>query len=184
MSLRIVGGSLGGRRIEAPPGRSVRPTRERVREAWFSALGARVSGARVMDLFAGSGALGIEALSRGAVLVHFVEGDGRSLRVLRRNLEALGAGDRARLHRGDVFRFLDRLGADARFELALADPPYGEGQASRLVARFVADPFADLLCLEHAPAEDPGARPAWQRRYGESVLSFFSTDAGDEHVGH
>ena len=73
MSLRIVAGELGGRRIEVPPGRQVRPTGERVREAWFSALGDRIGGSTAIDLFAGSGALGIEALSRGASTVHFVE---------------------------------------------------------------------------------------------------------------
>lgn len=184
MSLRIVGGRLGGRRIEAPPGRSVRPTRERVREAWFSALGERIDGARVLDLFAGSGALGIEALSRGAALVHFVEADGRAFRVLRRNLEMMGVEDRARLHRGDVFRLLDRLRAGPRFEVALADPPYGEGLATRVADRFVRDPFAGLLCLEHAPSEPLAGRPVWERTYGESTLSFFAADNGDETGGH
>jgi 16S rRNA (guanine966-N2)-methyltransferase len=184
MSLRIIGGRLGGRRIEAPPGRSVRPTRERVREAWFSALGERIEGARVLDLFAGSGALGIEALSRGAALVHFVEADGRAFRVLRRNLELLGAGDRARLHRGDVFRFLDRLRDGPRFEVALADPPYGEGLAVRLVDRFGREPFAELLCVEHASSERLAGRPVRERTYGESTLSFFAADKGDETGGH
>jgi 16S rRNA (guanine966-N2)-methyltransferase len=184
VSLRIVGGSLGGRRIEAPPGRWVRPTRERVREAWFSALGARLTDARVLDLFAGSGALGIEALSRGASLVHFVESDGRAFRVLRRNLESLGVAGRARLHRGDVFRLLDRLDAGPRPDVALADPPYAEGLATRLVARFAAEPFAELLCVEHATAERAGGRPVWERTYGESTLSFFSAHTGDETGGH
>jgi len=184
VSLRIVGGQLGGRRIEAPPGRSVRPTRERVREAWFSALGERIDGARVLDLFAGSGALGIEALSRGAALVHFVEADGRAYRVLRRNLESLGVEDRARLHRGDVFRLLDRLRAGPRFDVALADPPYGEGLAARLVDRFEREPFAGLLCVEHAPSERLAGRPVRERTYGESTLSFFSADKGDETGGH
>ena len=106
MSLRIVAGEFGGRRIDVPPGRQVRPTGERVREAWFSALGDRIRGAMVIDLFSGSGALGIEALSRGAATVHFVEQDRRCFEVLRHNIDVLDISVRTRLHRGEVFTFL------------------------------------------------------------------------------
>ena len=99
LSLRIVAGEFGGRRIGVPPGRQVRPTGERVREAWFSALGDRIRGATVIDLFSGSGALGIEALSRGAATVHFVEQDRRCFEVLRHNIDLLDISVRTRLHR-------------------------------------------------------------------------------------
>lgn len=176
MKLRIVAGALGGRFIDAPPGRGTRPTPERVREAWFSALGDRVLGASVVDLFAGSGALGIEALSRGAASVHFVEADDRAAEVLRRNLRRLEVEERAVLHRTDVFPFLERGGPEGpRFDLALADPPYGGSAAGRLVEAFRSLRFARLLCLEHAPgALGEAEEVVWSRRYGDTQLTFLA----------
>ena len=178
MRLRIIAGDLGGRWIEAPAGRATRPTAERVREAWFSALGDRVIEARVIDLFAGSGALGLEALSRGAAHTHFVESDRLALATLRRNVANLGVEGRATVVKTDAFRFLDGLGAegsafDRSFEIALVDPPYGTGVSERIVLMFEAAPFADLLCIER-PTDDPDLPcPAdWQRRYGDTLLSF------------
>ncbi|MDT8435206.1 MAG: 16S rRNA (guanine(966)-N(2))-methyltransferase RsmD [Gemmatimonadota bacterium] len=183
MALRIVGGRLGGRRIEAPAGRGVRPTSERVREAWFSALGARLAGGRVLDLFAGSGALGIEALSRGAAFVQFVEADRRTCALLARNLAAVEVGAGARIARADVFAWLDRHAGEDPFRIALADPPYRSGAAARLVARFEAAPFAGLLCLEHAVSDPPGGHPVWQRRYGDTALSFYEPDTEGDGGG-
>lgn len=174
--LRIVAGELGGRRISAPPGRGTRPTREMVREAWFSALASDVPGARVLDLFAGSGALGLEALSRGARSVVFVESDGRAAGVLRENVERLDLADRAVIRRDDVGSYLERPPGDGGpFDLALADPPYGTGWVRRLVERFRESPFARLLCVEHAPEEAPeGPDVVWQRSYGDSSLTFLA----------
>jgi 16S rRNA (guanine966-N2)-methyltransferase len=170
--VRIVGGEWGGRRISAPPGRETRPTTDRVREAWMSAVAPRLPGARVLDLFAGSGALGLEALSRGAAHATFVDESARTLRVLRENVAALEAGDRATVVRGDAVRHAARLPPRA-YELAFADPPYGSGLAAALVEAFAATPFAELLCLEHGRAEPlpdlPGART---RRYGDTLLTF------------
>jgi 16S rRNA (guanine966-N2)-methyltransferase len=130
VSLRIVAGSHGGRRIVAPPGRSTRPTSDRVREALFSILGDAVEGALALDLYAGSGALGIEALSRGAAGVTFVDSDERAARVIERNLAELGL--EGRVHRRDAFAWL----ATARgpFDLVFADPPYSS--ASRTAGRL------------------------------------------------
>ena len=125
--LRITGGELGGRRIRVPRG-DVRPTTERVREAIFSILGD-VAGARVLDLFCGSGALAIEALSRGAAEATLV--DTRPA-TARRNLEALGLAERARTVRSDAARFLRRAEASS-FDLVLCDPPY------RLADRLAGD---------------------------------------------
>lgn len=180
MSLRVVAGEFGGRRIEVPSGRQVRPTGERVREAWFSALGDRISGWTVIDLFAGSGALGIEALSRGASTVHFVEEDRRCFEVLRGNVETLGLSARVRLHRSEVFSFLSRLGDEPRFDLALADPPYGRGVAAKLVNEFGRRPFAGLLCVEHGVDDAAGSSPIWERRYGDTMLSFHSALKGGD----
>jgi 16S rRNA (guanine966-N2)-methyltransferase len=171
--VRIVAGEWGGRRIAAPAGRETRPTSDRVREAWMSAVAAELPGGRVVDLFAGSGALGLEALSRGAAHAVFVERSTAPLRVLQGNLEALGAGSRATVVRGDALRFLEERAADT-WDLAFADPPYGQGLAAAVVERFAARPFAALLCVEHARADVlPELAGARRRRYGDTLLSFF-----------
>lgn len=175
MSLRIVAGEFRGRRIEAPPGRSTRPTREAVREAWFNVLGDRVAGARVLDLFSGSGALGFEALSRGAAHVHFVESDRAVLAVLRRNIEALGVGSRTEVSRADAMGLValpERVAAGL-WDLVLADPPYDGDAASELVAAFSRGAFAGILCVEHRADVDFPLEPDWQRRYGDTALSIF-----------
>lgn len=192
MGLRIVAGELGGRVIEAPSGRGTRPTRAMVREAWFSALGGAVAGARAADLFAGSGALGLEALSRGAASVDFVESSPRVARVLRRNVEELGVGDRARVVRRGVEGFLDDLSEAELYDLVLADPPYGEDRAGRLADRLRRRPFARLLCVEHEPGALDGAPGVvWQRSYGDSALTFLrppdpadrsASETGDEEA--
>lgn len=176
MRLRIVAGELGGRFIQAPPGRGTRPTASRVREAWFSALAGRIPGARVLDLFAGSGALGIEALSRGAAYVHFVEADTRAADVLTSNLHELGLEVRSTASRSDVFVFLGALkDRGERFDVALADPPYGGQAAERLAGLFREDPFAELLCIEQRAETIMDRRDVvWERRYGNSVLSFLA----------
>ena len=134
--LRVVAGRHRGRRLHAPPGRDTRPTSDRVREALFSILGPAVEGARVLDLFAGSGALGIEALSRGAASVTFVESDRRAAAVVRDNLEALG--EDAEIAARDALAWLRSPPADASFGLVLLDPPYDS--AVRLAA-----PLSELL---------------------------------------
>ena len=118
-------GQHRSRRLVTPPGKGVRPTSDRAREAIFASLGAAVIDARVLDLFAGSGALGLEALSRGASSCHFVERNAEALEALRTNLETLGESEHARVERGNAITVLQRL-ADAgdQFELVLIDPPY------------------------------------------------------------
>ena len=131
--MRIVAGQWGGRRIESPPDARARPTTDRVREAWMAILGERLHEAAVVDLFAGSGAMGLEALSRGAARCDFVELSQPSLAALHRNLEVLGvAKGLARVHRADALRFAARLEARA-YDVAFADPPYTTGHASRIV---------------------------------------------------
>jgi 16S rRNA (guanine966-N2)-methyltransferase len=167
--MRIIAGEFRGRRLRPPPGRRVRPTTDRVREAWFSIVGDAVVGARVLDLFAGSGALGLEALSRGAAHVTFVELAAPSLAALRANVAELGVEEQVAIRRAEALRFVAALGGLA-YDLAFADPPYGTGQAEALCDRWLESPFARILGVEHParvvlPAAD-------SRRYGNTALTF------------
>ena len=127
--------------------------------------------ARVLDLFAGSGALGLEALSRGAAHVDFVELATRSLAALRENISALGAEERASVHRGDAVRFAQQLAADA-YDVAFADPPYRLGMAEQIVEHWLATPFARVLGVEHEKqVELPG--PGDRRTYGDTVVTLY-----------
>ena len=177
--MRIIAGEWKSRRIAPVPGRGVRPTTDRVREAWMSILAGRIRGARVVDLFAGSGALGLEALSRGAAHVTFVERGRRTVRVLERNIRALGAGPRARVIRGDAISHLAAVD-DFHYDLALADPPYDRGYTSELAARYRIRPFARELWVEHRVGEPvPPDSVAEQRRYGDTALTRVK-EPGDE----
>ena len=140
--MRVVAGEHRGRRLKAPPGTATRPTSDRVREALFSILGP-LDGMRVLDLFAGSGALGIEALSRGAASATFVESDRRAARAISHNLEALG--EQAEVVVRDALAWLRRPPAGTAFELVLIDPPYdsavrlGEALSERLPGVLAAE---------------------------------------------
>ena len=138
----------------------------------MSVVAPYLPGARVLDLFAGSGALGLEALSRGAEYAVFVEQAPAALTVLRANLRALDAEGRTEVVRADAVKYAAALEAGA-FDMAFADPPYGEGFAETLAEAFVRTPFAGLLCIEHgrddAVPDLPGART---RRYGDTNLTF------------
>jgi len=129
-----------------------------------------LAGARVLDLFAGSGALGLEALSRGADVVDFVEIAANSLAALRSNAELLGAGAAAVIHRADAMRFIEHLEPHA-YDVAFADPPYDLGLGTRLAERWLDMPFADILGIEHRTTEVlPGGGD--RRRYGGTVITF------------
>lgn len=168
--VRIIAGRWKGHGLKSVKGRHVRPTTDRVRESWFSALGDRVVDARVVDLFAGSGALGLEAASRGAKAVTLVEKARGPAGAIRTNIERLEAGDVCRLVMDDVFRFLGR--SDEVFDVALADPPYGSGEARRLVEQYLQRPFANELWLEHPVREDLALpEDARTRRYGDTALT-------------
>lgn len=169
--MRIVAGEWRGRIIRAPDDSRVRPTADRVREAWMSIVMPTLPGARVLDLFAGSGALGLESLSRGASHATFVEFAPRSLATLKRNIETLGAEARAEVHRADALRFIEKLAPEA-YDMAFADPPYGLGMAERVVRHWQRAPFSGLLGVEHASRE---AMPAGgdTRKYGDTAITFY-----------
>ena len=169
MKLRVIAGLHGGQFIHAPRGSDTRPTAARVREAWFSAVGDDILHARVLDLCSGSGALGIEALSRGARHVHFVESDRRTLATLKRNVTELGLEEKSTIIRADALHYLDR--SDEIFDVAFADPPYGSSLATRLLVRFRERAFASQLWIEHRASDDVSDGAAWTRRYGDTRVS-------------
>ncbi|SFB11832.1 16S rRNA (guanine966-N2)-methyltransferase [Amycolatopsis marina] len=178
---RIVAGQAGGRRLRVPP-RGTRPTSERVREALFNALevAGELDGARVLDLYAGSGALGLEALSRGAGEAVFVEADRSAVEVLRGNIAAVGLGGRVRHGRVDQVLAESAPDSAAPFDLVLADPPYAVGGAE-LTAMLAALPrggwvaAGGLVVVERAerdgePDWPSGFDPLRSRRYGDTAL--------------
>ena len=166
--MRIVAGKWRSRRIEPPSDARARPTTDFVREAWMGILHDRLPGASVLDLFAGSGAMGLEALSRGAVSCDFVEMFQPNLDALGRNIAKLGA-DGCRIHRADALRFAARAEPLA-YDVAFADPPYTTGHAARIADLFRTRPFARILGVEHHRREDVG--PGDHRRYGTTVVTF------------
>jgi len=172
--MRVIAGTWGGRRLQAPPGSATRPTSDRVREALFSVLGGRIDGARVLDLFAGSGALGLEALSRGAAEATFVDTASAAIRSVRANLETLGG--EATVRRADARRFLGAASAAARqYDLVFLDPPYGMagrlGRELTVALPPVLAPGAAVVAESdrRAPLE-LGLPLLDERRYGDTLI--------------
>jgi 16S rRNA (guanine966-N2)-methyltransferase len=170
--LRIIAGEFKGRRLKTPATDRVRPTSDRVREAWFSILQQSIPDARVLDLFAGSGALGFEALSRGAVAVDFVENHKASLATIRENAATLEVEDRVTIHRSDALRFATGLQAGA-YDVAFADPPYATDDAARLVELYRANPFASVFSIEHSA--DLVVDTGDTRRYGDTAITILQS---------
>lgn len=151
--MRIISGKWSGRHLTSPPDRRVRPTAEEVRDVWLRTLQPHLAGARVLDLFAGSGALGLEAMSRGAKYADFVETRPTSIHALKANIAALHARERTRLFKKDALAFASALEAGA-YQVAFADPPYGSRMLDRLVEIWEATPFSEILAVEHALDHD------------------------------
>jgi 16S rRNA (guanine966-N2)-methyltransferase len=145
--LRIVGGRWAGRDLVSP-GAGVRPTSEPVRDRWLALLEGELEGARVLDLFAGTGALGLEAMSRGASRVDFVENGPASLHALKANVAAFRLGKKARIFKRDVIPFVEALDAGS-YDVAFADPPYGSRKLDRVVEQWMRVPFSRILTVEH-----------------------------------
>jgi len=178
--VRIIAGALKGRRLVTPRGATTRPTADQVRIALMDTLMPRLAGARVLDLFAGAGGVGLEALSRGAATATFVERDARALAALRANVAATGVGDQARPVRDDVFRALGHLAREgARFDVVFLDPPY-ETDLAGATLQALADgallaPGAVVIAqhfTKRAPALDPPWRVVRTRRFGETTLTY------------
>ncbi|MFP3980836.1 MAG: 16S rRNA (guanine(966)-N(2))-methyltransferase RsmD [Desulfobacterales bacterium] len=192
--MQVIGGKFKGRKLLALPGRSIRPTSGKVREAVFNICASMVAGARVADLFAGTGAMGIEALSRGAAHAVFVESDRRAADVIQKNLAACRAEDRAAVFCRNLLGNPDFLRQPGRtFDLVFMDPPYNRAAVApaleNLAKSGVLAPGA-LAIIEHAPAESllPESGPFEvfdQRKYGKTLVSFMkymvaSSKSGDE----
>ena len=181
--MRVIAGSAGGIRL-AVPKRGVRPTMDRVKAAIFSSLGDAVAGARVLDLFAGSGALGIEALSRGASFAMFVEEDRQSAEIIERNLGKTKL--KGRVRQQDVFDFLRHISGAETFQIIFADPPYektkhGDSYTEKLVTNEVLPRLLDssgVFVLEKRPAETLSEMQLWrlvrQKTYGTTEVLFLS----------
>lgn len=172
--MRIVGGKFAGRNLTSPDAR-VRPTAEHVRAALLDLLAPDLPGARILDLFAGTGALGLEALSRGADRADFVEFRPGSLHALKANVAALRLRDRTRIFKHDALPFVARLDAGA-YDIAFADPPYESRMLDRVIDTWRAQPFARLLAVEHARTHQlPAGR--LRRTYDDTSITIYEAPA-------
>jgi len=187
--MRIIAGQFKGRRLSGPVTAGVRPTSDRLRETLFNLVDVEGPGCRVLDGFAGTGAVGLEASSRGASHVTFVERDPRAAAVISRNVAACGAGERCMIVRGDFIGLARRLAGDAHFDLVLLDPPYDFPDTEEALAEAAAllRP-GGLIVLEHARRrEPPSGLPALSRRRtvtaGDSQLTFYAPAEPDAAAG-
>jgi 16S rRNA (guanine966-N2)-methyltransferase len=179
--VRIVGGRWAGWALTSPADRHVRPTSEVVRVALLELVRAELTGARVLDLFAGTGALGLEALSRGAASADFVETRPASLHALKANIALLHVRERTRVFKRDAIPFAAALPAGA-YDLAFADPPYGSRMADRVIESWLAAPFARVLAVEHETGQSlPGAGRL--HAFGDTALTIYRAAPGDEAPG-
>jgi 16S rRNA (guanine(966)-N(2))-methyltransferase RsmD len=179
--MRIIAGTAKGRRLKCPKGRRTRPTPDRVRESIFSIVGDKVHGARILDLFAGTGAMGLEALSRGASEAVFVERDPSVIGYLRENARLCGFEKESAILNSPVLPFLKNGDLGDGFDVVFADPPYGGPGASltllALCKRAKSLREECLFVLEHAPGENPETQPDCmeiidKRKYGNTAITF------------
>ena len=184
--MRIVGGEFRGRTLATPKGEAIRPTTDRTREAVFNVLGHRygdrLEGARVLDLFAGTGALGLEALSRGAAHCLFIEESAEGRGLIRTNVENFGLQGRTKIFRRDATA-LGSVGTIAPFDLVFADPPYGKGLGEKALASARAGGWLrpGALCVVEEAAAAPfsaveGFTVVDERHYGDTIVRFIETD--------
>jgi 16S rRNA (guanine966-N2)-methyltransferase len=192
--MRIIGGTLRSRRLEAPAGLATRPTSDRLRETLFNVLAPRIAGSRFLDLYAGSGAVGLEAHSRGAARVEFVERSAAALAVLRKNLASLSIGQGIAagvyIHAGSVGPILRRMQPDAAFDLIYLDPPYDAADAYEATLGLLGGTLAGLLApgalviAEHRKKEKLADRHGALERtrlleQGDAALSFYAARKQD-----
>ncbi len=180
--MRIISGTFRGRRLQGPPGRELRPTSDRLKESLFNILSSAIPEATVLDVFAGTGAIGLEALSRGAREVVFIESDRNAVRLIRKNLQLCGAKSGYRILQDDVFtsvRALARTGL--RADVVFLDPPYHWGPYRDLIGILfstgIASSATRVILEHHSKADVPKAEPGFRRtrivRQSDKCLSFY-----------
>ena len=191
--MRVIAGNARGQRLKAPKGREVRPTADRVKEALFNLIAAELEGARVLDLFAGTGNLAIEALSRGAAQAILVDSSPASMRLIRENLKRLHFTERADTWVAPVSRVLRAMARRSEsFDIIFLDPPYGQRlieETLALIARGKLLRETGIIVAEHSVRDEIGARydslaRRDQRRYGDTLLSFFRLDEASLEQGN
>jgi 16S rRNA (guanine966-N2)-methyltransferase len=180
--MRVIAGSHRGRRLSGPQGTRLRPTSDKVREALFSILGSRVSGSRFLDLYAGTGAVGIEALSRGAIIATFVESNSAAVTLLQQNLRTCALMDRARVRIGRTDGFLKRADWwDGPYDIVFADPPYAAADELALLSQVWKPGLVSeqaVIIIEHdsrtacPPSIDHGTLIR-QYEYGDTALALY-----------
>jgi len=180
--MRIIAGTLKGRTIAFPKAASIRPTQDRVREALFNVIAKKVRNSAVLDLYAGSGSLGIEAISRGAKSAVFVETNVQALRTIKANLKSLGVEDKAHVMKRDVFKAIDKLSNDGkRFDIIFMDPPYYQDLPKKTLLKLEQHAILcpnNIIIIEHS-CKDVMPECAYnitlklQKKYGDTSLSFY-----------
>jgi 16S rRNA (guanine966-N2)-methyltransferase len=185
--LRITSGTHRGRLIKTLPGNSTRPTSERLRQSWLNSLQMKLPDSRVLDLFSGSGALGLEALSRGAAFVIFVEENPKAARVILENARALGLQDSVRVIQRKVEQVQPMIASEPPFDFVFVDPPYDQGYEEKLLSGWSWDRCLGengILCIESAYRKGGGFPPpaglaiSRDERYGDSQLTFYVRKEG------
>lgn len=174
--MRIIAGKLAGRHLTSPTDRRVRPTAEHVREGMMELIAPYLPKARVLDLFAGTGALGLEAISRGAARCDFVEFGAGSLHALKSNIARLRLQERTRVFKRDAVQFAEAL-EPGSYDLAFADPPYESKILDRVVAHWKTRPFARILVVEHARTHKLPAGTA-RRAFVDTTITLYAVPAG------
>ncbi len=180
--MRVIAGEFGGRRLASAAAKGLRPTADRVREALFSILGSEVEDARVLDLYAGTGALALEALSRGAASAVCVERSAAALAALERNVRDLGLEERVAIERVDALAYARRLrGRTDSFDVVFCDPPYADPLEHLLESVVAEGWWTRAAVVEHAASRRPDAPPGTDvdtRRYGDTGVSIFRRAEG------
>jgi 16S rRNA (guanine966-N2)-methyltransferase len=170
--MRVIAGKWAGKNLMSPAGR-VRPTTEEMRGVWMTLLHDDLEGSRILELFAGSGAVGIEALSRGAESCDFVENNPSALHALKANIASIRVKDRTRLFKKDAIPFVGRIDKVA-YDIALADPPYGSRKLDRVVKQWLEKPFSKIFAFEHSPEHELPVQGK-SERVGDSLVTVLRT---------
>ncbi len=188
--MRVIAGLAKGRKLKAPKSRAIRPTSDRIKEAIFSAVGERTLGAKVLDLYAGTGALGIEALSRGALFATFVDERREAISLVRENLSWVGLRSKGRIIRGKVESVTDRLTREGElFDLIFLDPPYriSVTDIGNICQKVSSELLAvdGLMILEHSSRMEPpvvsGAKVSSFKRYGDTAVTIYRKEGANEN---